>query len=96
VTQKVGQPLTVSHISLTTRHSFYVVSINEDHFHIAFEDIENRFPVNASALYRNVGAAFSDEPIRKAQQVIGHCREGAKLFLAMLNEASDYSLGMNV
>jgi hypothetical protein len=96
MTQQVGQPFTVSHIRLTTRHSLDVVSINEDDFDAAFEDIENRFPVNTGTLYRNVGAAFSDEPIRKAKQVIGHSREGTKLFLAMLDEASDYRLGMDV
>jgi hypothetical protein len=73
-----------------------MAGINEDYFHIAFEDIENRLPINARALYRNVSAAFSDKPIRKAKQIVGHCREGENLFLASLNEASDYGLGMDI
>jgi hypothetical protein len=61
-----------------------------------FEDVKDRLPVDARRFDGDVRAAFRNEPVGEAQQVVGHGREGARLTLTLFDEAGDGGLGVNV
>ena len=52
--QEIGQPLAVAHIGLPPRHGLDVMRVGEHDGQIAFEQIEDRLPVHAGRLHRDV------------------------------------------
>jgi hypothetical protein len=96
VPQQICQPFAILNISLSSGHRFDVAGIDEDQFRTSFKDIENRFPINASAFYSNMSTAFNREPIEQAQEVVRHGRESTDILLTILNQTTNSGLGVNV
>lgn len=88
MTQQVGQPFTITNVSLPTRYGFDIARIDENNVHGGFKDIEDRLPVNARALDGDMGTAFGAQPIRQLQQVVSHGGKGAHLPLLDREAAS--------
>jgi hypothetical protein len=70
--EQVGQPLTVSNIGLSSWHSFDVAGIDKYYFNAGLQDVEDWFPINASAFDCGVSAAFTTQPVEQGKQVISH------------------------
>ena len=81
VLQQLGQPLRIFDIGLTARHMLDMRRVDQQDFDYSFEDIEDRLPVFACALYRHVRTALRDQPISQDEQLTGHGGKGARLLL---------------
>jgi hypothetical protein len=74
VTKTVGDPLTILYIGLATWNCLDVTSVDKHDFEVAFEYVEERLPINASALDCQVSAFVLKEPVEKAKQILSHRR----------------------
>src|SRR5712671_5709506 len=74
---EVAEPLAIRHITLTTREIFHVASVDKDDVKApAFEDFEDRNPVDPGSFHRDVGDATRGEPRRQPVQIAREGREG--------------------
>ena len=82
VLEEVSDPLGIALVSLAARDSLDVVGVDDEERGLAFEDVVDRFPVGASGLHGDVGAAGLREPVGKGEEVIGHSAESGKFLMA--------------
>jgi hypothetical protein len=73
-----------------------MTGVDEENVHKTFEDVEDRLPVHAGTLDGHMGTALVQQPIRSAQQLIGHGRERAALLLVLLEEACHHGRGVDI
>ena len=74
MTEQIADPLRIGHVGLATRHGLDVLRIDDQQLEMAFEQIVDGLPINASAFHRDVSHGMTLQPIAQGQQ-IGH---GAK------------------
>ena len=96
MTQQVREPGTIARIGLVAGDGFDMAGVHEDHFHQAFENVEDGLPVHARTLDGHMGTARGDQPICPAQSIIRHGRECAPLLLVLFHEARHHRLAGHV
>jgi hypothetical protein len=101
VLQQLGDPLRILDVGLATGHVLDMGGIHQQHFKVAFQNVEDRFPVFARALHRHVRAASSLQPVRESQQLQRHGGKGTNLFVPPAlrirrNQTGDDRLLMNI
>ena len=79
--QQFGQPFRIVEVGLAARDRFDVVRIDQPHLKGVLQNVEDRLPVFAGALYRHVRHPVCQQPVREQQQIGSHRPKGA-CFLA--------------
>ena len=73
--EQVRDPRRISHIGLTPRHITDVLSVGEDQFEAAFEQVPHRLPIDPGRLHGNMRTAMRTEPVGQREQPV---RRGRK------------------
>jgi len=80
VAEEVGDPLGILYIGLPSRHILDVTGIDHPDGEFLLQKVVDGLPKDPGALHGHVSDLERGKPIRKQQQVFGHCPELANLF----------------
>ncbi len=84
MSQQVGNPLGVTHIRLASGNRFDMLRIDHQQFKVAFEQVEDRFPIHPRCLESDMRTSLFVQPIRELQQLLGGGQICPKFFVGLL------------
>jgi hypothetical protein len=81
VRQQIGYPHRVVHVGLATWDVPDVLRVRQHELETLFQDMPDRFPVDAGGLHGNVCAGMRRQPVRQRQEAARGGREALDLLM---------------
>ncbi len=78
--QQVGEPFTILNVRFVAGHRLHVLGVDQDDLKAAFQDVEDRSPIDAGAFHGHMGDLADWQPVGQRLQPSRGGGEGAHLF----------------
>ena len=79
VAQQISEPFTLLHIRFVAWDRFHMLGVDQDHLKAAFQDVEDRSPIDAGTFHGDMGHLLAGEPLSHGLQAERGGGEGAHL-----------------
>src|SRR5215472_12285698 len=81
--QQVSEPFGILEIGFASRNGFDMLRIDQQHFHLPFQNSKNWFPETARTFHGHMGHAQGFEEVSHPEEIRGHGTERSPLLLPL-------------